>query len=155
MAVDLDFLNPSYKPALLALSAADVINASKDFLRDLNYKVLVATSSEDFATRFGSIQFQVILIEDQFGAAAIEENASLRLIQRMPMAQRRHAVVILLGHQFETLNALQAFAQSVHAVVNWADLGSLPQIIQQSVAENSLFLNIYRESLSRVGSGKA
>jgi hypothetical protein len=39
--------------------------------------------------------------------------------------------------------------------VNWADLGSLSQIIQQAVAENTLFLNVFREAQLRVGSGKA
>jgi hypothetical protein len=155
MPVDLDFLNPSYKPALLALSADDVITACKDVLRELNYKVLVTASHEDFAIRFNNVQFQLVLIEEQFGAASTEENASLHLLQRMPMPQRRHACIILLGHQFETLNALQAFAQSVHAVVNWADLGSLSQIIPQVVAENANFLNGYREAQLRMGSNKA
>jgi hypothetical protein len=155
MAVDLEFLNPSYKPALLALSAADVIAAAKDVMRELNYKVLVAANAEDFATRFNNIQFQLVLIEEQFAAATLEENSSLHLVQHMPMIQRRHATIILLGHRFETLNPRQAFAQSVHGVVNWADLGSLSQIIQQVVADNNQFLNTFREAQLRMGSGKA
>lgn len=154
MAIDLDFLNPSYKPALLALSAEDVITACKDMLREMNYKVLVANNHDDFATRFNNVQFQVVLIEEQFGEPNPEGNVTLRTLQRMPMAQRRHAIIILLGHKFQTLNAMQAFTQSVHAVVNWADLGSLSQIIQQVTAENTLFLNVYREAQLRAGAGK-
>src|ERR1043166_1558202 len=127
MAIDLDFLNPSYKPALLALAAEDVITACKDMLRDLNYKVLVATSHEDFTTRFNNIQFQVIIIEEQFGTQTPDENHALRWLQRLPMNQRRHATVILLGHSFQSMDLLQAFAHSVHAVVNWADIGRLSQ----------------------------
>ncbi len=155
MAIDLDFLNPSYKPALLALSAEDVITVCKDVLRELNYKVLVASSHEDFSTRFQNVQFQVVILEQDFAAHTAEGNVSLRTLQRMPMNQRRHATIILLGHNFQTMHALQAFAQSVHAVVNWADLGSLSQIVQQVVAENTLFLNVYREAQLRVGSGKS
>lgn len=154
MAVDLDFLNPSYKPALLALSAEDVLTACKDITRELNYKVLVAANHDDFATRFNNVQFQVVLLEETFGGSTPAENVSLRLIQRMSMAQRRHATFILLGHEFETLQPLQAFVQSVHAVVNWADLGSLSQIIPQVVAEQNLFTSVYREAQARVGSGK-
>jgi hypothetical protein len=154
MAIDLDFLNPSYKPALLALNAEDVITACKDVLRELNYKVLVASSHDDFAARFNNIQFQVVIVEEDFANQTAEGNISLRNLQRMPMIQRRHATIILLGHSYQTLHALQAFAQSVHAVVNWADLGSLSQIIQQVVAENTLFLNVYREAQLRVGQGK-
>ena len=155
MAIDLDFLNPSYKPALLGLSAQDVITACKDVLRELNYKVLVASSHEDFATRFNNIQFQVVILEEEFASHTADGNTTLRTLQRMPMHQRRHATIVLLGHNFQTLHALQAFSQSVHAVVNWADLGSLSQIVQQVVAENTLFLNVYREAQLRVGSGKA
>jgi hypothetical protein len=154
MAIDLDFLNPNYKPALLALSAEDVITACKDMLRELNYKVLVATNHDDFAARFDNIQFQIVLLEEGFGAREADGNVSLRNLQRMPMQQRRHANIILLGHKFQTLHPLQAFAQSVHAVVNWADLGSLSQIVQQVAAENTLFLNVFREAQLRVGQGK-
>lgn len=155
MPVDLDFLNPNYKPALLALSAADVITACKDMLRELNYKVLVATSHEDFVNRFNNLQLQVVILEEQFGSATIEENLSLRFLEHLPMLQRRHATIFLLGHNYETLNAPQAFARSVHAVINWADLGSLSQVVQQVVADNNLFLTPYREALMRLGSGKA
>ena len=155
MGLDLDFLNPSYKPALLALSAQDVIVACKDVLRDLSYKILVATSHDDFVTRFNNIQFQVVILEEQFLARTADENVTLRYLQRLPMIQRRHATVLLLGHGFQTLNPMQAFAQSVHAVVNWADLGSLSQIVQQSVAETTLFLNIFREAQLRAGQVRA
>jgi hypothetical protein len=155
MAIDLDFLNPSYKPALLALSAQDVITACKDILRELNYKVLVAASHEDFTARFNNIQFQVVILEEDFASHTAGGNLTLRTLQRLPMQQRRHATIVLLGHNFQTLHTLQAYAHSVHAVVNWADLGSLSQIIQQVVAENTLFLNVFREAQLRVGSGKA
>jgi hypothetical protein len=155
MAIDLDFLNPTYKPALLALSAQDVVTACKDVLRELNFKVLVATSHEDFTTRFNNIQFQLVIIEEQFGCQGSQENVTLRNLQRLPMNLRRQAVIILLGHSFESLHTLQAFSQSVHAVINWADLGSLSQIIQQVVAENTLFFNVFREAQLRVGQGKA
>lgn len=155
MAVDLDFLNPSYKPALLAISVEDVLTVCKDIMRELNYKVLIAANHDDFATRFNNVQFQVVLIDELFAQSKPKENPSLRLLQRMAMAQRRHATIILLGHEFETLQPLQAFIHSVHAVVNWADLGSLSQIIPQIVAEQALFLSVYREAQARVGSGKS
>lgn len=155
MALDLDLLNPSYKPALLALTAQDVITTCKDFLRELNYKVHVAVGHEDFSTRFNNLQFQLVLIEEQFGAETAEGNVSLAVLQRMQMTHRRHATIILLGHNFETLQPLQAFALSVHAVVNWADLGSLSQIVQQVAGENNLFLNVFRESQLRVGQSRS
>src|SRR5438552_19143880 len=106
MAIDLDFLNPSYKPALLAVSSPDVLVHCKDVLRELNYKILVANGHQDFAARFNNIQFNLVIIEELFGALAPEENTSLREFQQMVMSQRRHAIIVLLGRSVQTLNSL-------------------------------------------------
>src|SRR5690349_20194767 len=108
MAVDLDLINPSYKPALVALSAADVIAVTKDVLREMNYKALVAANHDDFVTRYNNVQFQLVLMDEQFGGNLAEGNLSLKLLQRMAMPQRRHCSIILFGHHFETLQPLQA-----------------------------------------------
>jgi hypothetical protein len=75
------------------------------------------------------------------------------------MPQRRHAVFILLGSSYGTLSALQAFQQSVHAVVNREELGLLGPnilgpIIQRVVAGNDLFLNVFRDTQLRIAQGK-
>jgi hypothetical protein len=72
----------------------------------------------------------------------------------MPMSVRRHVVVILIGHEYETLNQMQAFQQSVHAVVNPRDMRNLPQIIQHVVSENDLRLAIYRGIQLEMAQGK-
>jgi hypothetical protein len=44
---------------------------------------------------------------------------------------------------------MQAFQQSVHAVINPSELFLLKQLIEKAVAENSLFLHSFREGQSR------
>jgi len=39
----------------------------------------------------------VVIIEERFAANDITENLTLQVMQRMPMNQRRHATVILIG----------------------------------------------------------
>ena len=70
----------------------------------------------------------------------------------MPMSQRRHATVILFGESFQTFTPLQAFQQSVHAVINSSELFLLKQLIEKAVADNTLFLNSFREAQTRVHS---
>jgi len=65
------------------------------------------------------------------------------------MNQRRHATVILLGESFQTFTPMQAFQQSVHAVINSSELFLLKQLIEKAVADNTLFLSSYREAQSR------
>jgi hypothetical protein len=73
------------------------------------------------------------------------DNISMRMIQQMPMARRRHATILLLGAAFETLSTLQAFANSAHCVVNYSEMSLISQIVQKAVVENSTFLAPYLE----------
>ena len=70
----------------------------------------------------------------------------------MPMNQRRHATVILFGDSFQTFTPLQAFQQSVHAVINSSELFLLKQLIEKAVADNTLFLHSFREAQTRMHS---
>jgi hypothetical protein len=73
----------------------------------------------------------------------------------MPMNQRRHATVILFGNDFQTFTPLQAFQQSVHAVINSSELFLLKQLIEKAVADNSLFLHSFREAQNQAYSSAA
>ena len=89
-----------------------------------------------------------------FAAGTPDENATLRTLQWLPMARRRHVVVVLVSERFQTLNPMHAFQQSVHAVVNKADLSSLGGIITKAASDNDLFLHNYREVQAAMVQGK-
>jgi CheY-like chemotaxis protein len=149
MSTEFDFISATDKPSLVALSNPELVSAAKTALNDLGYKVHSIDTHEEFPTRFSEVQYQVFILDELFGG--MEENYTLQTIQFMPMPQRRHCVVILLGSSFETLNAMQAFQQSAHAVVNYAEASLLPQLIQKVVSDNTLFLATYNETAKRVG----
>jgi hypothetical protein len=151
---EFEFLRPTDKPAILALSSMDYLATCRAVLHELDYKVHHSSEHEDFVSRFGQIQYQVAIIEERFSCSSIEENLALARLQFMPMGLRRHAVTILIGDSFQSLNTMQAFNQSVHAVINPADLGSLKQILQQIISDNDLFLSVYRDTQQRMAQGK-
>jgi hypothetical protein len=153
--MNFEFLAPTDKPALLGLNTVQFVEAASSALGGLGYKVHTAFNHGDFITRFTRIQYQIIVLEELFDASVPAENLTLQNIQVMPMNQRRHAAVLLLGDSFQTMDAMQAFCRSVHAVVNRGDLDKLPQILQQVISENDVFLNVYRETTLRVAQGKA
>lgn len=155
MPAEFELLSPTDKPALLAISAPELLPVCRSALTELNYKVHTTANREDFLGRFTQTAYQIVIIEDLFQTDRFAENATLHALQAMPMNQRRHSVIILIGRAVQTLSPMQGFQQSVHAVVNTNDLGSLKQILQKIVADNDLFLNIYRESQLRVAQGKA
>jgi len=149
MSSKFDFISATDKPALLAFSSPEWLEAAKNSLTELGYKVHTAATHGDFLIRFSQIRYQVVIVEELFAANAISENQTLQALQSMPMNQRRHATVILFGDSFQTFTPLQAFQQSVHAVINSSELFLLKQLIEKAVADNNLFLNSYREAQAR------
>ena len=145
-----DFISATDRPALLAFSTPEWLETAKTALQELGYKVHTAATHSDFLIRFSEIRYQVVIIEELFAATTREENLTLQTLQRMPMSQRRHATIVLLGDSFQTFTPMQAFQQSVHAVINSSELFLLKQLIEKTVADNTMFLHSYREAETSV-----
>src|SRR5215469_8157216 len=150
MASQFEFVSATDKPALLAFSTPDWLEAARNALAELGYKVHTAATHGDFLIRFSQVRYNVVMIEERFAANDITENLTLQAMQRMPMSQRRHATVILVGDSFQTFTPMQAFQQSVHAVINSSELFLLKQLIEKTIAENEIFLHTLLETQSRV-----
>ena len=149
-----EFISPSDKPALLALSSMEVLANVQTIVLECGFKIHVASNHDDFTRRFGALNYHLVVVEELFAAGTPDENTSLRTLQWLPMPRRRHCVVVLISERLQTLNAMHAFQQSVHAVVNKADLSSLGSIIQKTTGDNDLFLHSYREVQAALAKGK-
>ncbi|MGC8742539.1 MAG: hypothetical protein ACP5T0_01490 [Verrucomicrobiia bacterium] len=149
-----ELLSPSDKPALLGLNTLEWQAFVTAALKELGYKVHSASNHEDFKNRFIQYHYQVVVIEELFAATNLDDNISLKYLQILPMNMRRHSVIILVGNNFQTLDPLQAFANSVHCVVNGADIQVISKIIQKVVADNDLFLDVFRDTQLRIKQGK-
>jgi CheY-like chemotaxis protein len=145
-----DFISTGDKPALIAFSTPEWLETAKTTLGELGYKVHTAATHSDFLTRFTQVQYQVVVIEELFGAHTIEENQALKALQNMPVNQRRHTTVILLGDSFQTFTPMEAFKHSVHAVINSSEMFLLKQLVEKAVSDNDLFLHSFREVQNRV-----
>src|SRR2546421_12308273 len=149
MSTKFDFVSATDKPALLAFSTPEWLEAARTALNELGYKVHTAATHGDFLIRFSQVRYNVVIVEERFAANDISENLTLQALQQMPMNQRRHATVILFGESFQTFTPMQAFQHSVHAVVNTSELFLLKQLIEKAIADNSLFLKSYRDAQAR------
>ena len=148
-----DFIGATDKPALLAFTSPEWLEVARTALNELGYKVHTAATHGDFLVRFSQARYEVVIVEELFAANNISENLTLKALREMPMAQRRHATIILLGESFQTFTPLQAFQQSVHAVINSSELFLLKQLIEKAVADNTLFLHSFREAQNRAYAG--
>jgi hypothetical protein len=147
---EFDIIGPSDQPALVAVSTPELIDLAKTTLTDMGYKVHVVENFEQFDSRYNQINYQIVIIEEIFAGADSLENPTLFMVQNLPMSLRRHAAIFLIGQSVETLNTMQAFAQSVHCVINYSELGMLAELVQKTVTENELFLTTLRDVQRRV-----
>ena len=154
MADRFDFVSATDRPALLALTKPEWIAIVQTALSELGYKVQKIGTHLEFPSRFAQVPYQILVIEDQFTETPLSENMTLQTLQALPMNQRRHTTVILIGDSFETLNALQAFQLSVHAVINYSEMALFRQLAKKVISENDLFLSNFREISQRVAQGK-
>ena len=145
-----DFISTEDKPALIAFSTPEWLDTVKAALAELGYKVHTAATHSDFLVRFSQVHYQVVVVEELFGANNIDENLTLKSLQAMPVNQRRHATTILLGDSFQTFMPMEAFKHSVHAVINSAEMFLLKQLVEKAVADNNFFLHSFREVQNRV-----
>ena len=150
MSQNFEFVSNEDKPALIAFSTPEWLQEAKAALQELGYKVHTAATHSDFLIRFTQAHYQVVILEELFGANTPEENLTLKAVQNMPIGQRRHATVLLIGNTFQTFTPMEAFQQSVHAVINSSEMFLLKQLIEKAVADNSLFLQSYREVQNRI-----
>ena len=145
-----EFIGADDRPALLAFSTPEWLEAVRTAARDLGYLVHTAATHSDFLIRFSQVRYHLVVLEECFAANTIEENLTLQSLQTMPMIQRRHATVILLGNSFQTFTPMQAFQQSVHAVINCSELFLIKALIEKAVGDKTRFLHSYHESQNRV-----
>src|SRR3954466_14286096 len=118
MSTKFEFVTTTDRPALLAFSTPEWLDAVRTALSELGYKVHTAATHGDFLIRFSQIRYQIVILEELFAANNIGENLTLKALQNMPMGQRRHSTTILIGNSFQTFMPLEAFQQSVGAVIN-------------------------------------
>jgi hypothetical protein len=111
---------------------------------------MVSEGFGDFASRFNATPYQVVVIDETFEGFPPHENPTVQFAQRLPMPQRRHAVFFLIGDIFATLSGIQAYQQSVHAVVNYSEMPLIGQVVEKVVAENDAIYAVYREMQRRV-----
>jgi len=127
--------------------------AIRGTLRELNYKSHTADAGETAIERLRYTPYDVIIVHENFAGSSLRSNVVLSYLSALPMAQRRYSFVCLVGPSFKTLDAMQAFAQSVHVVVNPVDLPNLSAILKKSTSEFELLYKVFKDAVAAQNAG--
>ena len=142
--VKMEFFELGDKTALVC-SDPNTSESLRAILRDLGYKSHAAETAEAATERIRYTQYDCILIDENFAGSSLRSNAVLHYLAPLPMAQRRHSFVCVIGPSCKTMDAMQAFAHSVHLVVNPADMPALSAILKKSLFEFELLYRVYKD----------
>ena len=145
-----DFFELGDKTSLIC-GDSSTTEAARATLRELGYKFHIAETPELAIERVRYTNYDCIIVLENFAGGSLRSNAVLNYLTPLPMAQRRFSFVCLVGPSFETLDAMQAFAQSVHLVLNPADLPNLTAILKKGLAEFELLYRAYKDTLAALG----
>lgn len=145
----IDFSEEGQKTALLCdENNKEVI---KSVLSELDYKVSIASSSDDAINRMRFTLYDVIILNEEFDNSTPENNKVLKHIQQMAMPTRRRIFFTLTGKNLRTLDNMTAFVKSANLVANIKDLSNLKSIIKKSAADNERFYKVFKEVLKAAG----
>lgn len=146
----LDFFEVGDKASLICADR-ETTGAVERTLQELGFKFHTAETMDAAIERIRYTSYDCIILQETFSGSALRTNAALKYLAGLPMSQRRNAFVCLIGPSFETLDAMQAFAQSVHVVINPADLPNFGPIMKKSLAEFDQLYRVYKETAAALG----
>ena len=126
----------------------DTTENVKAILRELGFKYHVAETPELAAERMRYTNYDCIVVHENFAGSSLHSNAVLNYLSRLPMTQRRNSFVCLVGGSFKTLDAMQAFAESVHLVFNPVDLPNFGPILKKGLADFESLYRTYKETVA-------
>ena len=148
---EFEFIGPSDQPALLAISTPEVLGDGQNGPDRNGLQSPCGREPSPNSTRYNQVNYQMVVIEENFaggGFAGQSQPAADSESAHEPAAPRD--VFSDWGQRLETLNTMQAFAQSVHCVINYSELPMFSELVQKTMAENDMFLATFRDTQRRV-----
>jgi hypothetical protein len=146
----MDFFELGDKTSLICADP-NTTEVVKTTVRELGFKLHTAETHELAVERMRYTNYDCVIVHENFAGSTLRSNAVLNFLSPLPMAQRRYTFVCLVGPSFKTLDAMQAFSQSVHLVLNPLDLPNLGPILKKGLAEFDQLYRAFKDTVESVG----
>ena len=146
----MDFFELGDKTSLICADPATT-EVVKTTIRELGFKYHTSERPELAIDRMRYTNYDCIVLHENFAGSSLRSNAVLNYLAPLPMPQRRHSFICLVGPSLKTLDAMQAFVQSVHLVLNPLDLPNLGPILKKGLAEFEVLYRMYKDTYAAMG----
>jgi hypothetical protein len=142
-----DFFEVGDKTSLICTDT-NISEIVADTLRELEFKFHIAENSERAIECIRYTPYDIVFLQEDFGASSLKSNAVHHFLAIQPMAQRRTSMVVLVGSSFKTLDAMQAFAYSVQLVMNTGDMPNLAAVLKKAWVEFDGLYRVYKGAVT-------
>jgi CheY-like chemotaxis protein len=142
-------INPQL--ALLAIDDLDRKSEVSAALQELGYRIHVGANLDDARERLRKNAYEVIVLDARFQGGSRTSNALLHHLNTLHASVRRNIFVALLAADVKTLDNMTAFAHSVNATIDYADLAHVKAILERAIADNDAFYRVMRQALAELG----
>ena len=146
----MDFFELGDKTSLICADP-NTTEVVKTTLRELGFKFHVAETPEMAVERMRYTNYDCVVVQENFAGSSLRSNAVLNYLAPLPMVQRRYSFVCLIGPSLKTLDAMQAFGQSVQLTLNPVDLPNLGPILKKGLAEFEQLYRTFKDTLAALG----
>jgi len=129
----LDVFEPGDLTALVCHDVPEVQRLVVEQLGELAYKIHTGLYADDTLLKMRTHVYDAVVLSAHFSAESYEKNPIYLAATAVPPAQRRRQFITLVGSQFSTGDAMQAFAASVDLVIGLADVINLRPVFRRNV----------------------
>jgi CheY-like chemotaxis protein len=120
-------------------------------LKKRGYQVTMPATAMDALKAMRFHIFDVVVLNERYDTADPQANSVLQSLEDMAMTTRRRFFVALVSDRYRTMDNMVAFNQSVNVIINRNSIDDIGEIIQQGVADNRAFYQVFQETLRKMG----
>jgi CheY-like chemotaxis protein len=124
------------------LASSEEASKVQAVLHDHPYDLTVAASPEQVTAMLQtSHQLDILLLDPNFHAHQHGGATIMRYLNMLNPARRRRVFVVVISHNYRSLDMQAAFTHGVNLVINAGELETIPTALAKSIQE---FNNLYR-----------
>lgn len=111
------------------------------------YDLTIASSPEEVTTMLQtSSQLDILLLDPNFHAHQQGGATIMRYLNMLNPARRRRVFVVVISHNYRSLDTQAAFIHGVNLVINSNDLETLPMALSKSIQEFNYLYRAFNEA---------
>jgi predicted Zn finger-like uncharacterized protein len=147
----MEMVEDGIKTSLVCTSDPARSEKIEQTLRQLDFYVSKTPTATLGMAKLRSNRYDLVVLDESFEAAKLEDNLVLHHIQLLPMHARRQFFLCLLSHTLPSLDQMHAFRLGVDLILNVADLDKLKIILVRALKEQKSFYKIFLGELEKKG----